>query len=472
MTAVIPVILSGGSGTRLWPKSRKAYPKQLHTLYGDCTLLQHTVKRVSGAYPPIVVCNESQRFMVAEQLDEICPEKASIILEPVGRNTAPAIAVAAYHALSIDPDAVIVVLAADHLIKDQEAFQSSLVKAVSRAEQGKLVAFGVVPTKPETGYGYINSTIDSDAGGPVNKFVEKPDAETAVKYLASGDYFWNSGMFVFRAQDYLDELTQFEPEIVTHSKQSLKGAVQDLDFIRLEQESFGTCKDISVDYAVMERTGKAWTVPLDAQWSDLGSWESLWDALDKDADGNVISGDVILEGCTNSLFHSEHRLVSAVGVQDLIVVDTDDSLLIVNKSQSQNVKAIVDKLKASSRSECNLHRKVYRPWGSFDDVDVGERYKVKRIEVKPGASLSLQMHHHRAEHWVVVSGTALVQKGKEEILVSENESIFIPLGEHHRLSNPGRIPLSLIEIQSGAYLSENDIVRFDDSYGREINAAE
>ncbi len=466
MAAVIPVILSGGSGTRLWPKSRKAYPKQLHTLYGDYTMLQHTANRVAHLQAPIVVCGEAQRFMVAEQLSEVCKEQATVVLEPAGRNTAPAIAIAAEQALKTDENAVIVVLPADHQIKNEDAFRAALDIAVSKAQNGKLVAFGVVPTKPETGYGYINAKASSEEGAAIERFVEKPDLKTAEDYLASGEYLWNSGMFVFSAKQYLDELKEYEPAIVEAAKASLEKAKEDLDFVRLDEESFLQCKDISVDYAVMERTSAAWAVPLSADWSDLGSWESLWDSADKDANGNVCSGDVITEGCENSLFFSETRLVSAVGLKDVVVVDTDDSVLVVNKNDSQNVKAIVDELKARDRSETTFHRKVYRPWGNYDSIGHGARFQVKCIEVKPGASLSLQMHHHRAEHWVVVSGTAIVERDKEEHLLSENESIYLPLGCTHRLTNPGKINLQLIEVQVGSYLGEDDIVRFEDVFGR------
>lgn len=429
-------------------------------------MLQHTVGRVAHCAAPIVVCNDSQRFMVAEQLSGMSDKSANIVLEPTGRNTAPAIAIAALQAISESEDAIIVVLPADHMIKNGEAFQQALDVAVAQASQGKLVAFGIVPEKPETGYGYINASSEGSEGAAINRFVEKPNFETAEQYVASGDYFWNSGMFVFSARAYLDELSQFEPEMVASCEQALEKAKVDLDFIRLDEASFAECKDISVDYAVMERTQKAWMVPLSAGWSDLGSWESLWDALEKDAEGNVCAGDVILQDCKNSMFHSEQRLVTGIGLEDVIVVDTDDSLLVVNKNATQDVKHIVDKLKAAGRGESNLHRKVYRPWGSYDSIGFGERFQVKCIEVKPGASLSLQMHHHRAEHWIVVSGTAIVQRGEEEHLLGENQSIYIPLGETHRLTNPGKIDLQLIEVQSGSYLGEDDIVRFEDTFGR------
>ncbi|WP_096084703.1 mannose-1-phosphate guanylyltransferase/mannose-6-phosphate isomerase [Agaribacterium haliotis] len=469
MSFVQPVILSGGSGTRLWPKSRKAYPKQLHTLYGDYTMLQHTVLRVATKAAPMVICNDSQRFMVAEQLAELTTDtekKVQIILEPIGRNTAPAIAVAALQALKTDANAVLVVLPADHLIKDTKAFQGALDIAINKAEEGLLVAFGIVPSAAETGYGYINAASSTETGAEIKKFVEKPDSETAQAYVDSGEFFWNSGMFVFKAQGFIDELTQFEPAIVEHANTALLDAKEDLDFCRLDEAAFSQCNDISVDYAVMEKTSKAWMVPLDANWSDLGSWESLYQSLEKDENGNVCKGDIITYECSNSLFHSENKLISAIGLKDIAVIDTDDSLLVCNLADSQNVKHIVDKLKTEGRSESSLHRKVYRPWGSYDSIGSGERYQVKCIEVKPGASLSLQMHHHRAEHWIVVSGTAIVHRGEEEHLLSENQSIYIPLGETHRLTNPGKIPLQLIEVQSGSYLGEDDIVRFEDTFGR------
>ncbi len=466
-STIVPVVLSGGSGSRLWPKSRKAYPKQLHNLYGDKTMLEHTLSRVSGHEAPIIVCNNEQRFMVAEQASTVCNTKPRIILEPVGRNTAPAIAVAALEALKHHENPILVVLPADHQIKDQVSFDTALAKAISKAEQGFCVAFGIVPNKPETGYGYINAAIEaSSEGAGIKQFVEKPDLETAKGYVTSGEYFWNSGMFVFSAQTFLDELAQFEPQIPTLCEKSLESGALDLDFIRLNESDFAQCRDVSIDYALMEKTSKAWCIPLDAQWSDLGSWESIWESSDKDEQGNVCHGDVIAHECEDSLLFSEHRLIAAIGMKDIMVVDTDNSLLIAHKKDAQKVKDIVDKLKADNRSESNLHRKVYRPWGSYDSVDEGVRHQVKRIEVKPGASLSLQMHHHRAEHWIVVSGTAIVQKGEEEHLLSENQSIYIPLGEKHRLTNPGKLMLELIEVQSGSYLGEDDIVRFEDVFGR------
>ena len=467
MSSVFPVILSGGSGTRLWPKSRKSYPKQLHNLYGDHTMLQHTALRVVEYNAPIVVCNEAQRFMVADQLQSVCQEKPSVLLEPTGRNTAPAIACAALYALEKDPEAILVVLAADHQIKDQSKFQQALDVAVERAKNNSLVAFGIVPAYPETGYGYIQAEErGGDEGSRIARFVEKPDKTTAEQYVATGQYYWNSGMFVFSASQYISEIERYEPEMLSCCRESFEKAVSDLDFVRLDRESFEQAKDISIDYAVMEKTDAAWVVPMEAGWSDLGSWDSLWQSLDKDIEGNVLQGDVIVKDCKNSLISSEHKLIAAVGVDNIAIIDTDDSLLVIDKSSSQSVKHVVDILKKENRSEFNLHRKVHRPWGNYDSIGSGERYQVKCIEVKPGASLSLQMHYHRAEHWIVVSGTALVQKGDKEVLLSENQSIYIPLGEKHRLTNPGKVDLQIIEVQSGSYLGEDDIVRFEDVFGR------
>lgn len=463
MENVVPVILSGGSGSRLWPKSRKAYPKQLHRLYGDATMLQHTVKRVDHLGAPIVVCNNDQRFMVADQLQETCGDASQIILEPIGRNTAPAIAVAAMRAIQqVGDKAIIVILAADHLIKDMPGFRATLDIAIKKATEGKLVTFGVVPTHPETGYGYIKAAeplAGNTQGATVAEFVEKPNLETAQKYLAEGSYTWNSGMFVFPAKTLLEELTRLNAELVKQSQISLDKSEQDLDFIRLNEQAFAQCQDISIDNALMEHTNKAWVVPLNAGWSDLGSWQSLWESSDKDEQGNVVVGDAYMRNCTKSLIHSDGRLVAAIGLDDVVIIDSDDALLVVNKNKTQDVKHVVDWLKANNRSESQHHREVHRPWGSYDSIDSGERYDVKSLKVKPGASLSLQMHHHRAEHWVVVRGTAQVERGDEKFLVTENESVYIPLGEPHRLTNPGKVPLYLVEVRSGEYLGEDDIVR-------------
>ncbi len=405
--------------------------------------------------------------MVADQLSEILSSKPEIILEPVGRNTAPAIVVSALQANKRADDAVIAVFPADHLIQNEEEFSKCLDIAVEQAAKNKLVTFGVVPTHPETGYGYINAGANEVGNGaPVKRFVEKPNLKTAQEYLEDGGYYWNSGMFVFSASFLIDELRVIDPELVLSCEAAMDKAITDLDFIRLEEASFSACSDISIDYALMEKTKNAWMVPLDASWSDVGSWESLWAASEKDECGNVFDGDVLAVDSADCYVSSENRLVALVGVENTVVVETPDAVLVANKSKTQDVKDIVTQLKQSERSEFNFHREVHRPWGSYDSIDMGERFQVKRITVKPDASLSLQMHHHRAEHWVVVTGTALVQKGDEEILLAENQSIYIPVGEKHRLTNPGKVDLHLIEVQSGSYLGEDDIVRFEDVFGR------
>lgn len=470
MPKVIPIILSGGSGSRLWPISRHHYPKQLHKLYGEHTMLQSTLLRVQHLQSkPIVICNNDQRFMVAEQLQQLGIE-ANIVLEPVARNTAPAIVVGALAALKEDPDAIIAVFPADHVIQDQSSFEAALAKATAHADLGRLVTFGVVPTRPETGYGYIKASgnVSKEGASPVASFVEKPDVKTAESYVEDGSYFWNSGMFVFSAKRLLEEIEQFYPQMLANCKKSIEKAESDLDFLRLSSDSFSQCEDISIDYAVMEKTQHAFTVPLDAGWSDVGSWQALWEIGAKDADENVFFGDVIGLNNANTYVNATHKLVAAVGLKDVMVIDTPDAVLVVNKHATQDVKKVVEKLKADKRSEFEFHREVFRPWGSYDSVEEGQRFKVKRITVKPGAQLSLQMHHHRAEHWVVVAGTAVVRRGEEEILLSENESVYIPLGEKHRLTNPGKVDLHLVEVQSGSYLGEDDIVRFEDGYGRVV----
>ena len=465
MPTVIPVILSGGSGSRLWPKSRHHYPKQLHCLYGQHTMLQETMKRVEWlGESQIVICNHDQRFMVADQVQEI-GIKADIILEPVARNTAPAIVIGALKSLEVAPDAIIAVFPADHMVRDLEKFNASLKVAIEVAKQGKLVTFGIVPTRPETGYGYIKSVEDKGLLR-VAAFVEKPNLEKAEEYLRSGDYYWNSGMFVFSAQRLIEEIELHQPAMLQRCRDALQRGVKDLDFFRLDEGNFSQCANLSIDYAVMEKTSQAYMVPFTAQWSDVGSWQALWEVGDKDEHENVFFGDVIAEQSQGCYVSCEGRLVALVGVKDLVVVETADSVLVAHKDSSQDVKKIVDALKAGSRSEYLSHREVHRPWGSYDLVDTGNRYQVKRITVKPGASLSLQMHHHRAEHWVVVAGTAQIQKGEQKQILTENQSAYIPLGEKHRLSNPGLVPLHLIEIASGAYLAEDDIVRFEDGYGR------
>jgi mannose-1-phosphate guanylyltransferase / mannose-6-phosphate isomerase len=465
---MIPVILSGGSGTRLWPLSRGQYPKQFLPLVSEQTLLQETMLRLSGLEGlknPIAVCNEDHRFMMAEQLWEIGVKPAGIILEPVGKNTAPAVAMAALSAESEDD--VLLVLPADHVITNIAPFHLAIAQADLLAKQGYLVTFGIVPTHPETGYGYImKDSEQQDSAHKVSAFVEKPDLATAKNYLKSGDYLWNSGMFAFTAGNFLKELEKFNPKMLAVCKQALSAAKTDLDFIRLDKAIFSTCPADSIDYAVMEKTDKAVVIPLAAGWNDVGSWSALWDVTEKDAFGNAISGDVLTVDTKNSYIYSENKLVTVIGVEDLVVIETKDAVMIASKNKVQEVKQIVDQLKQLGRHEAQVHRKAYRPWGHFDSVDSGERHQTKRIVVKPGAKLSLQKHHHRAEHWVVVKGTALVTRGDEQILLTENESTFIPLGTVHRLENPGVIPLEIIEIQSGSYLGEDDIVRFGDTYGR------
>lgn len=466
----LPVIMAGGSGTRLWPLSRQLNPKQFLPLVDvDLTMLQATIKRLDGLEHglPRLICNEHHRFLAAEQLRQLGLEDANIILEPVGRNTAPAIALAALQALSEQADPIMLVLAADHLIQDVKAFQESVATALLLAESGKLVTFAITPTSPETGYGYLQLGAPVGAGGfQVSRFVEKPDLKTAKSYLSQGDYFWNSGMFMFRASRYIQELEKFHPEIVSVCRDALAGGQQDMHFTRVDGDIFATSPDVSIDYAVMEKTADAVMVPLNAGWSDIGSWSALWEAGEKNAQGNLFKGDVLSENTAGSYVHATHRLVTTVGVQDLIIVETKDAVLVAHKDQVQEVKKIVDQLKASGRQEQVNHREVYRPWGVYDSIDSGERYQVKRITVKPGEKLSVQMHHHRAEHWVVVSGTARVTNGEKTYLVTENQSTFIPIGQVHALENPGMIPLELIEVQSGSYLGEDDIVRFEDIYGR------
>ena len=460
-----PVILSGGSGTRLWPLSREHYPKQLLPLYGNETLLQQTVMRIGnlkGAKPPIVVCNEEHRFLIGEQLLEIGVKPASLILEPVGRNTAPALTLAALSLPEEDCKTVMLVMPADHVIRDNDAFLAAVSVGASMAEQGYLVTFGIVPTAPETGYGYIRC----GDGGCVDAFVEKPDFATAKNYLKSGTYLWNSGMFMRRADVWLTELGRHEPAICKSCEQAIRDGRQDGDFHRIGRESFIACPGNSIDYAVMEKTEKAMVVPLDAGWSDIGAWPAIWEISDRDENGNVLRGDVLAQDTTGSYLMAQHRLLATVGIRDLIVAETADAVLVVHKDKAQDVKAIVNLLKQQKRTESLMHRRVHRPWGSYEGVDSGERFQVKRLVVKPGASLSLQMHHHRAEHWVVVKGTAKVTRGDEIILLSENQSTYIPIGEKHRLENPGNTPLEIIEVQSGGYLGEDDIVRFDDHYDR------
>ena len=475
---IIPVILSGGSGTRLWPLSRQEYPKQLLPLLDDHSLLQNTVLRlqgVSGVAPPLVICNQSHRFIVAEQLRRIERPASAIILEPVGRNTAPAVAVAALQARRNGEDPIMAIMPSDHVIADEAAFLAALGTGIGLAEQGMLVTFGIVPDRPETGFGYIRRGAeaapakDSDGAPPafaVERFVEKPDRGTAERYLASGAYTWNSGMFLFKASVILAELERLCPDILEACRAALAQAQTDLDFIRLEEKSFSSCRAESIDYALMEKTSRAVVIPLDAGWNDVASWQALWQLGTPDGAGNVLKGDVLARDCRDNLFFSSSRLVAALGVESLVVVETPDAVLVADRDQAQRVKEIAEQLKAEGRAEFRGHVKVHRPWGSFQTVDHEERFQVKRITVNPGATLSSQMHHHRAEHWVVVKGTAKVTCGDREIMLSENQSTFIPLGTRHRLENPGKIPLELIEVQSGSYLGEDDIVRFEDKYGR------
>ena len=470
---IIPVILAGGSGTRLWPLSRKHYPKQLLKLFGDRTMLQQTLLRLQGVpnlAPPIVVCNEEHRFMVAEQLHEIGQQKSSIILEPIARNTAPALALAAIHARTLGDNPILLVLSADHMIRDVAVFQAALIDAIQAAELGHLATFGVHPTRPETGYGYIKtlhgSAVKEATFFPVAEFVEKPDLKTAEQYLAEGCYYWNSGMFVFQTDVFLRELQAQSPDVIVAAEQAKVWAVQDLDFIRVDKDSFAQAPNISIDYALMEKSKNVVCVPLDAGWSDVGDWKSFWDLSDKDATGNSLIGDSIDIGSTNTLVFSQDKLVATLGVNNLMIINTPDAVLVADKSQAQQVKSIITQIEKQNRSEHLQHREIYRPWGCYDAIDAGDRYQVNRIRVKPGGSLSLQVHHHRAEHWIVVKGTALVQKGDETVLLSENESTYIPVGTKHRLSNPGKIPLEIVEVQSGPYLQDDDVIRYEDSYGR------
>ena len=466
---LLPVIMSGGSGTRLWPQSRKTYPKQFLNLTGDGTMIQETVRRLNGldVLSPLVICNESHRFVVAEQLQQIGISDSQLILEPVGRNTAPAIAVAAIKALKKYKDPMLLVLAADHVIDNKEIFHKAVLKAEELAKQDKLVTFGIVPSGPETGYGYIERGDKlHDGAFDVKKFVEKPDKQTAEGYIESGEYLWNSGMFLFKAKAYLDELKLYRSDIYEASVSSVESIEDEVDFCRLDADDFGKCPAESVDIAVMEKTKKAVVVSLDAGWSDIGSWATLWEIGDKDENQNVVIGDVITNESENSYIHSSHRLVTTIGVSDLVIIETADALLVAKKDKVQKVKDIVTELNNCGRGETDIHRKVPRPWGDYDCIDKGERFQVKRIIVKPGACLSLQMHHHRAEHWIVVKGTAQVTKDDEIFTLSENQSTYIPLGVKHRLENPGVVPLEIIEVQSGSYLGEDDIVRFDDTYGR------
>ena len=473
---VIPVILSGGAGTRLWPLSRELYPKQFLPLTGERTMIQETALRamgLPGVATPIVVCNEAHRFLVAEQLRLVGAVPQAILLEPIGRNTAPAVAVAALAALAaVDGQAeegaatLLLVLPADHVIEDVAAFHRAIESAIPAACEGRLVTFGVVPRHPETGYGYIRTGKDYGAYRQIAAFVEKPDAAKAAAFVASGDYLWNSGMFLLPARGYLDELRRLEPAMLAACETAFTSAVRDLDFMRLDHAAFESCRSDSIDYAVMEKTDRAAVVPLKAGWSDVGSWASLQDALPADQDGNVMHGDVLAEDSRDCLLYSSGRLVAAVGLDQHVVIETKDAVMVAPKDRVQDVKHLVARMKRAGRSEPGLHREVFRPWGSYDSVDAGERFQVKRLTVKPGAVLSLQKHRFRAEHWVVVKGTARITRGEDIFLLQENESTYIPVGTVHRIENPGTEPLQIIEVQSGSYLGEDDIIRIEDSYGR------
>ncbi|MBF0471905.1 MAG: mannose-1-phosphate guanylyltransferase/mannose-6-phosphate isomerase [Gammaproteobacteria bacterium] len=465
---IIPVIIAGGSGTRLWPLSRTQFPKQFLTLNGEQTMLQQTLSRLDGIdhRAPILLCNYDHRYIVAEQLRQLGIEDASIILEPVGRNTAPAIAIAALQALQQDEEALLLVLAADHLIENIAAFHAAIRAGEEAARADQLVTFGIVPSGPETGYGYIQQGESLQAGYRVKRFVEKPDLSTAEAYLKSGDYLWNSGMFLMPARQVLQELQRQRDDIYQASTAAFAQLQPEYEFLKLPAEIFASCPAESIDYAVMEQANQVTVIPLDAGWNDIGSWSALWDVDHKDEQGNATKGDVVVHASHNSLIHAESRLVTTVGIDNLVIIETKDAVLVAEKHQAQNVKAIVDQLKAKGRSETQHHRVVYRPWGCYDAIESGQRFKVKRISVKPGERLSVQMHHHRAEHWIVVSGTARVTQDGESKLITENESIYIHVGQSHSLENPGKIPLELIEVQTGSYLGEDDIVRFEDRYGR------
>jgi len=475
---LVPVILCGGTGTRLWPLSRASYPKQYWPLAGAAeeTLLQQTALRLEGLpslAPPLLICNEDHRFIVAEQMRQIGVEPAAILLEPMGRNTAPAVAVAALQATARGDDPLLLVLAADHVIRDADRFRATVAAGMEAAAAGRLVTFGIVPTAPETGYGYIEAAQPGagEPGGeggplPIARFVEKPDRESAEAFLATGRFTWNSGMFLFRASAILAELERLAPELLAACRSAMEHESADLEFLRLEREAFANCPSVALDVAVMEKTDRGAVLPLEAGWSDVGSWSALWDTADRDDHGNVLRGRVISQESRNCYLRSEHRLVVGLGVEDLVVVETDDVVLVAHRDRAQDVKTIVNRLESAGAPESRAHRRIYRPWGHYDGVVEGDRWQVKKIQVKPGASLSLQMHHHRAEHWIVVKGTAVVEKDGREELVGENQSTYIPLGSRHRLSNPGKIPVELIEVQSGPYLGEDDIVRFEDRYGR------
>jgi mannose-1-phosphate guanylyltransferase / mannose-6-phosphate isomerase len=468
---MIPVILSGGSGSRLWPLSRKQYPKQFLALTGDDTLFQQTIKRLAfdGMQAPVLVCNKEHRFIINDQLQAQKLASQTLILEPFGRNTAPAVAIAALQLVAQGRDELLLVLPADHVLEDQKAFQRALALATLAAERGEMVLFGIPALRPETGYGYIKSRGDDglpDGVTRVQEFVEKPDETRAQQFVESGDYYWNSGMFLFRASRYLEELQRHEPDIYDTCLLALERSALDGDTINIDAPTFACCPDNSIDYAVMEKTTRACVVPLSAGWNDVGSWSSIWDVHEKDGNGNVTKGDVVVHDSRNCLVHGNGKLVSVIGLDDIVVVETKDAMMIAHRDHVQDVKKVVNTLDAQGRCETQNHCQVFRPWGSYDSVDMGGRFQVKHITVNPGATLSLQMHHHRAEHWIVVSGTAEVTCDDKVFLLTENQSTYIPMTSVHRLSNPGKIPLEIIEVQSGSYLGEDDIERLEDVYGR------
>ncbi len=467
-----PVILSGGSGTRLWPMSRALYPKQLLPLFSQQSLLQETVRRVADPKrfaPPLVIANDEHRFIIAEQLRQADVVPGTIILEPVGRNTAPAACIAALRVAETDPAGLLLVMPSDHAIADAPAFRAAIERAATAARGGALVTFGIAADRPETGYGYIRRGARLDGAGEcyaLAAFVEKPDRDRAAAYLASGDHYWNSGIFLFPARLYIEELERLHPEMVSGCRAALAKAQRDLDFLRLDKAAFAALDNQSIDYAVMEHTDKAAVVPVAMGWSDVGSWDALWSLAPKDADGNAVLGDVVAEQARNSYLRAESGMIAALGIDDLVVVATGDVVLVAKRDRAQDIKKLTARLEREKRSEIGSHPTVHRPWGTYRTIHAGDRVQVKHIMVKPGAKLSLQMHHHRAEHWVVVHGTARIVRGDEEVMLYEDESTYIPLGTRHRLENPGKIPLHLIEVQSGSYLGEDDIVRFEDTYGR------
>jgi mannose-1-phosphate guanylyltransferase/mannose-6-phosphate isomerase len=468
---IYPVVLSGGSGTRLWPMSRTLYPKQLLALLGSDTLLQQTVRRVADDHrfaAPLLVANEEHRFIIAEQLREISVTPHALLLEPIGRNTAPAACVAALALCESEPDPLMLVMPSDHTIGDLEAFLAATDLAATAARGGALVAFGITPERPETGYGYIRrgQALETKGAFAISEFVEKPDPKRATQYLSSGEYSWNSGLFIFPARLYIDELEGLQPAVVAACRRALADGRRDSDFIRLDKEAFAACDSDSIDYAVMERTRRAAVVPVAMGWSDIGSWDALWEMSAKDCDGNSLEGNVLAEDTHNCYLRSEAGLVAAIGIEDLVVVGTADAVMVAPRNRTQEVKKLVSRLVSERREEADALPTVHRPWGSFTSLHNGHRVQVKHIIVKPGGRLSLQMHHHRAEHWIVVQGTAKIRRGDEEMILTEDRSTYIPLGTAHRLENPGKIPLHLIEVQSGSYLGEDDIVRLEDSYGR------